>query len=90
MWVLLLASPINAFLQWMLVFGPLKLGFIGAPLAVSITYSLVPCMLALYIRLGGGRECWGGWCWRDALDWTQIKILLAMGFPGIIMICAEW
>jgi multidrug resistance protein, MATE family len=88
--VLLIASPINVFLQWLLVWSSYSLGFIGAPIATSITNILVPLMTILYIAKIEGSECWGGWDWKEALHMRQIWTFLCLGFPGVIMLCSEW
>lgn len=87
---ILLASPINGFLQWFFVHGPLHLGFIGSPIALSITYTLMPIFFYIYISWFVGWDCWGGWSAKDAFDWGQMKILLSLGLPGLFMICSEW
>ena len=40
---LLIASPINILLNWLLVWGPpdVRLGFLGAPLATAISFNLM-------------------------------------------------
>ena len=35
-------------------------GFIGAPIAVAVTDSLLPVGLLIYIRFVAGRGCWPG------------------------------
>ena len=37
-----------------------KWGFIGAPIAVAVTDTLLPIGLILYIRFVAGRHCWPG------------------------------
>ncbi|KAJ3077748.1 hypothetical protein HK102_004993, partial [Quaeritorhiza haematococci] len=90
MYVILIASPINMLLQYTLVWSPLSIGVIGAPLASTITYTLLPILLGLYIKFIAGGEKYGGWSWNDALDLGQMWEFLRLGIPGIAMICSEW
>ncbi|KAF8522435.1 MATE efflux family protein [Hysterangium stoloniferum] len=51
--VLLIMSPLNALLSYLLVHRT-RLGFIGAPVAISITYNLSFLLLIAYARWGPG------------------------------------
>ncbi len=83
LYIMLLASPINAFLQWFLVWSPvLNLGPIGAPIAGSITNTLIPLLTILYTWRIDGYQCWGGWEWKEALDLRQIWVFIKLGIPG--------
>ncbi|KAI8915743.1 mate-domain-containing protein [Gorgonomyces haynaldii] len=90
MYITLIASPINFFLQWFLVWSPYAIGIIGAPIATSITNVLVPLMLIIYVRFFNGSQGWGGWEWKEALDWKQILLQTELGIPGVAMLCSEW
>ncbi|KAL0080250.1 mate-domain-containing protein [Phycomyces blakesleeanus] len=85
-YVLMVASPINLGLNYMMVY-PLGLGFIGAPLATSLSYWIMLGLLLLYIRFVAGSEAWGGWS-RESLEgwWSFLKLAI----PGILMVCTEW
>ncbi|KAH7114610.1 putative MATE efflux family protein subfamily [Dactylonectria macrodidyma] len=85
-YVLLIGAPINALLQWLLVWK-LELGFIGAPLSVVITRTLLPILLVLYILLFKGSQCWGGFSMRAFSNWW---IMIRLALPGMVMIEAEW
>ncbi|KAJ3036320.1 hypothetical protein HK097_003874, partial [Rhizophlyctis rosea] len=54
--VILIASPINIFLQWLLVWSPIGLGVIGAPIATGITFCLLPVATWGYIMFVDGGE----------------------------------
>jgi multidrug resistance protein, MATE family len=89
LWVLLVCSPLNVFLNWLLVFQ-LKLGFEGAALAVAISNDMQPIVFALYIRLflPASLECWPGMQWRRMFqNWAPMAKL---ALPGILMTAAEW
>ncbi|KAI0469516.1 MATE efflux family protein [Xylaria cf. heliscus] len=85
-YVLLLVAPINAFVNWLLVwhFG---LGFVGAPIAVAFTQNLMPIMLALYVAFVDGSQCWGGLSKRALTNWGA---MIRLAIPGMIMVVAEW
>jgi MATE family multidrug resistance protein len=90
MWIMVIASPVNAFLQYFLVWSDYGVGAIGAPIATSITNTLLPLMMILYMVFVEGGDCWGGWDWSEALDLSQIWIFVKLGTPGVIMLCSEW
>ncbi|KAJ3110741.1 hypothetical protein HDU96_006301 [Phlyctochytrium bullatum] len=55
-----LVSPVNVVLQYVLVWSPIGLGEIGAPIAISISYGLLALLMILYVLFVKGGECWGG------------------------------
>lgn len=85
-YVLLIGAPVNAMLQWLLVWK-LKLGFIGAPISVVLTRTLLPILLVLYTKLFDGSECWGGFSKRAFTNWW---VIIRLAVPGMIMVEAEW
>ncbi|TPX64592.1 hypothetical protein SpCBS45565_g05753 [Spizellomyces sp. 'palustris'] len=88
--VIMIASPLNAFLQYLLVWSSMGFGVIGAPIATSITYWCLPVLTGLYIKFVAGGESWGGWEWKEALDLPQIWEFLKLGLPCVAMTCSEW
>ncbi|KAI8093384.1 mate-domain-containing protein [Halteromyces radiatus] len=87
-YALIIASPINLMLNYSLVFlEPFKLGFIGAPLATSISYWIMLTLLLLYIQFVDGLAAWGGWTRECLSDWGPF---LRLGLPGVIAISVEW
>ncbi|KAI1436623.1 MATE efflux family protein [Xylaria sp. CBS 124048] len=85
-YVLLIAAPINMILNWMLVwhFG---LGFVGAPISVAFTQTLMPVLLVLYVTFVKGSHCWGGFSRRALTNWGP---MIRLAVPGMIMVVAEW
>jgi MATE family multidrug resistance protein len=65
----------------------LKWGFIGAPIAVSITENIMPLMLFLYVRFIDGYQCWGGFDRRALKNWMP---MIKLALPGLIMVLAEF
>ena len=87
-YVLIIVSPINLLTNYTLVHvEPFRLGFIGAPLATSISYWLMLILLLLYIYFIDGHKAWGGWTRECLRDWWPF---LRLAVPGIFMVCSEW
>lgn len=72
-YVLLIAAPINIFVNWLLVWH-FELGFIGAPIAVAFTQNLMPILLLLYVRFVNGSQCWGGFTKRALSNWGRYHL----------------
>ncbi|KAG0257282.1 hypothetical protein BG011_004049 [Mortierella polycephala] len=87
-YVLLIASPINVVLNYALVWNKyIGIGYIGAPIATSISYWNMLILLLLYIRFVDGHQGWGGWS-KDAF--TGWPAFLKLAIPGVMMVCTEW
>ena len=86
MYILLFCAPLNAFLNWLFVWH-LGWGFVGAPIAVSITENLLPICLFLYVRFIDGYQCWGGFDRRALKNWTP---MIKLALPGLVMVLAEF
>ncbi|KAJ9644718.1 hypothetical protein H2201_006129 [Coniosporium apollinis] len=86
LYVLLICAPLNAFMNWLFVWQ-FKWGFIGAPIAVALTDTLLPLFLFLYVYLIAGRECWGGFTWRAFRNWGP---MIRLALPGLVMVEAEF
>jgi MATE family multidrug resistance protein len=87
LYVLVILSPFNAFLNWFLVWK-LNLGFIGAPIAVAITDNLLPIGLFIYVRFfsKSGMSCWNGFTKKGLYNWQP---MIKLALPGVIMVEAE-
>ncbi|KAK3112594.1 hypothetical protein LTR53_010965 [Teratosphaeriaceae sp. CCFEE 6253] len=86
MYVLLIAAPLNIFLHWLFVWH-LGWGFIGCPIAVVITETLMPILLFAYVRLFGGMECWPGFTRKAFRNWGP---MVRLALPGLVMVMAEF
>lgn len=84
--VLLIAAPINAVVNWLLVWH-FELGFVGAPIAVAFTQNLMPVLLMLYVVFVNGSQCWGGLSKRSLTNWGP---MIRLAIPGMVMVVAEW
>lgn len=87
LYVLIFCAPFNAFLNWFLVWK-LKLGFVGAPIAVAITDNMLPIGLFIYVRFVSkhGMSCWNGFTRKAWQNWGPMAKL---ALPGVVMIEAE-
>lgn len=86
MYILIICAPLNAFLNWYMVWH-LGWGFIGAPIAVSVTENIMPLLLFLYVRFIDGYQCWGGFDKRALKNWMP---MVKLALPGLIMVLAEF
>ncbi|KAG2224850.1 hypothetical protein INT45_008032 [Circinella minor] len=87
-YVLLFASPLNFLINYALVHvESVRLGFIGAPIATSLSYWLMFILLVLYTWKVNGREAWGGWSMDAFRNWGPF---LRLAIPGALMLCSEW
>lgn len=86
--VLVICAPINAILNYVLVWSPsIGLGFVGAPLAVTISTWLMAIMLLLFVVFVDGKKCWGGCSMKVFQRWGD---MIRLAIPGVIMIEAEF
>lgn len=88
-YVLLIAAPLNIFINWLLVWH-FRWGFIGAPVAVVFTETLMPVLLLLYVLLINGRQCWGGFSWRAWSNWGEFKTTPGASRPPVAGACKLW
>ncbi|CAK3930007.1 mate efflux family [Lecanosticta acicola] len=86
LYVLLIAAPLNILMHWLFVWK-LEWGFIGCPIAVVITESLMPLLLFLYVRFFGGMECWPGFSRKAFTNWGP---MVRLALPGLVMVLAEF
>ncbi|KAI8584062.1 hypothetical protein K450DRAFT_268056 [Umbelopsis ramanniana AG] len=87
-YVLFIASPVNMVLNYLLVWNEsFGLGFIGAPIATSITYWLMFALLVLYIWRVEGSAGWGGF---SRLAFHNLGDFMKLASTGILMVGTEW
>lgn len=87
-YILLIVAPLNLLLHWTLVWHPrFGMGFIGAPIAISIIYWVISGMMLLYVLFIDGKKCWGGFSLKALYNWGA---MLKLAIPGVIMVEAEY
>ncbi|CEP61187.1 MATE family efflux transporter LALA0_S02e08680g [Lachancea lanzarotensis] len=91
-YILFVCAPINVLLNYLFVLR-LGMGYIGAPLAVSLTFTLMGMTLSGYIWYCARQESSVN-CWNPLSNWrpifSQWKTMISLAIPGIIMIEAEF
>ncbi|KAI1258611.1 MATE efflux family protein [Xylariaceae sp. FL1019] len=86
-YVLLITSPLNALLNWLLV-HKFAFGLYGAPLATGISYWASFFLLVAYAVFVRGHECWGGLALKRAMShfWPFTRLALL----GVVHVGTEW
>lgn len=79
-------APFSILLTYVLTFW-MQLGFVGVPLAQSITYWMMLLGIILYAKMVRGSEGWGGWDLKASLqDWP---LFFRYAVPGMINAVSE-
>jgi MATE family multidrug resistance protein len=87
-YILLLASPLSAALSYSLVWSEnFGMGFVGAPIAISITYWAMFGMIIFYIWKIDGSAGWGGF---SRLAFHNLGGFMKLAISGILMVGTEW
>ncbi|CDK24327.1 unnamed protein product [Kuraishia capsulata CBS 1993] len=92
-YVLFVCAPLNAIMNYVFVWNSVVgLGFIGAPISVSINYWLMALGLFLYTVTSKSEinpmRCWNGFQFVKAFkNWGE---LMSLALPSVIMIEAEF
>lgn len=89
---LVAVAPVNLGLNIFLVYYT-SLGFLGSPVAISITYWLcffVLILLAYFSPTFHKNKTWDGLQLRVVLDWHSCWAFLKLAIPGILMVGTEW
>ncbi|KAI0700316.1 MOP flippase [Cytidiella melzeri] len=90
--VLILVAPLNLAVNIIFVYHT-PLGFLGAPVAISLTYwtAFFTLVLLTYLSPSHSRnETWGGFQPRVVLDLRSCLTFLQLALPGILMVGTEW
>ncbi|KAF5336420.1 hypothetical protein D9611_006482 [Ephemerocybe angulata] len=87
--IIFVVAPINAFLGWLLVWGPepFRLGFIGAPLASAISFNLIAIASFVYGAFFVDRRAWHPLSKRM---FTNLGLLAHLGLSGVGQTASEW
>ncbi|KAJ7826290.1 mate-domain-containing protein [Mycena olivaceomarginata] len=94
--IIMMVAPLNALLNWLLVFGPepIRLGYIGAPIATAVSFNMVSLLsvgygvvfLPEWNRLNE-KSAWHPVCWRS---FQNLGILFHFGMAGVAQTASEW
>jgi len=87
--IIVVVAPINAVLNWVLVWGPqpVRLGFIGAPIATAISFNLISVCSVIYGVLYTPTTAWHPIGRRS---FRSLGTLVQLGLAGTGQIASEW
>ncbi|KAG1762822.1 MATE efflux family protein [Suillus occidentalis] len=87
--IILVVAPINALLNYVLVWGPdpIRIGFIGAPIATSISFNLISISSVVYGFFYIERTAW---CPISVRSFTSLGCLVKLGLAGVGQTASEW
>ncbi|KAJ7311005.1 mate-domain-containing protein [Mycena albidolilacea] len=83
--IIMIVAPLNALLNWLLVFGPepIRLGYIGAPIAtagMNLSFNMVSLLSVGYGVVLNRKNAWHPVCWRS---FQNLGILFRLGMAGV-------
>lgn len=90
--VLITVLPINILLNIVFIYHT-PLGFLGAPVAISITYWLAFALLCLFTYFSPTHRrnrTWGGLQPKAVMDYKSCVDFLKLAIPGMLMVGTEW
>ncbi|THH17466.1 hypothetical protein EW146_g3355 [Bondarzewia mesenterica] len=87
-------APLNVFLNWFIVWGPIGIGFIGAPIATAISFNIISLAFVIvawrnYIKAkqDGSKQAWHP---VGSRSFSQLSVLTRLGFAGVGQVASEW
>ncbi|KAF8699928.1 MATE efflux family protein, partial [Rhizoctonia solani] len=87
--IMIFIAALNAFLSWLLVWGPepFRLGFIGAPIASSISFDLMAIIYIIHAYWINSSEAWHP---INHLCFQELGKLFRLGLSSTGQIASEW
>ncbi|GLB39336.1 putative MATE efflux family protein [Lyophyllum shimeji] len=87
--IIFIVAPTNVLLNYLLVWGPqpIRLGYIGAPIATAISFNLVSLMSIAYGIFYVPRTSWHPLSRRM---FTSLGVLVELGLAGVGQTASEW
>ncbi|KAL0958232.1 hypothetical protein HGRIS_000389 [Hohenbuehelia grisea] len=87
--IVVFVAPINIALNYLLVWGPdpLRLGFIGAPIATAISFNLISLLSFAYGVFLIPRTAWSPLSMKI---FTNLGVLVRLGLAGVGQTATEW
>ncbi|KAI3616804.1 multidrug oligosaccharidyl-lipid polysaccharide flippase [Moniliophthora roreri] len=87
--IIFVVAPINALLNYLLVWGPepIRLGFIGAPIATAVSFNLISLMSIVYGVFFVPKTAWYPISRRS---FTSLGTLVHLGLGGVGQTASEW
>lgn len=88
---LFLVVPINIGLNLLLVWNETYgLGFIGAPIAIAVSYWCMSIFLLMYVLFVDGKKCWFGLELKEAFNPKEWKSMFSLAMNGTAMLLSEF
>ncbi|TFK22395.1 MATE efflux family protein [Coprinopsis marcescibilis] len=87
--ITLCVAPINALLNYLLVWGPdwIRLGFIGAPISTAVSFNLIAIISFAYGAYYVPLTAWHPFTRRM---FTSLGVLVHLGLSGVGQTASEW
>ncbi|KAM6496610.1 MATE efflux family protein [Amanita muscaria] len=87
--IVLFAAPVNVILNYILVWGPapIRLGYIGAPIATAISFNLISIASIIYGVFFAPTTAWHPISKRM---FTNLGVLVQLGLGGVGQTATEW
>ncbi|KIL62654.1 hypothetical protein M378DRAFT_25493 [Amanita muscaria Koide BX008] len=87
--IVLFAAPVNVILNYLLVWGPapIRLGYIGAPIATAISFNLISIASIIYGVFFAPTTAWHPISNRM---FTNLGVLVQLGLGGVGQTATEW
>ncbi|GLB43702.1 putative multidrug oligosaccharidyl-lipid polysaccharide flippase [Lyophyllum shimeji] len=87
--IIMIVAPINVLLNYLLVWGPksTRLGFIGAPIASSLSFTFISILSIIYGRYLAPKTAWHP---ISSKMFSNLGLLLRLGLGGIGQTASEW
>ncbi|KAF8582562.1 multidrug/Oligosaccharidyl-lipid/Polysaccharide flippase [Ramaria rubella] len=87
--IVMVIAPINALLNYLLVWGPMpiRLGFIGAPIATSLSFNLMSLASILYGIYWTPSTAWHPFTTRS---FKSLGVIVQLGLAGVGQTASEW
>jgi len=87
--IIMIVAPFNALLNYLLVWGPepIRLGFIGAPIATAISFNLVSILSIIYGIFFVPTTAWYPISRRM---FTGLGVIVQLGMSGVGQVASEW
>ncbi|KAK6457521.1 uncharacterized protein RJT20DRAFT_149161 [Scheffersomyces xylosifermentans] len=88
-YTLFIVAPLNLLLNYLLVWNAtFGLGFIGAPIATAVSYTIMSLVLLLYTAFIKGKDCWYGFKLQESF--SQWGPMMTLSLNGTIMLLSEF
>ncbi|CAE6418871.1 unnamed protein product [Rhizoctonia solani] len=87
--IIAIIAPVNALLNWLLVWGPqpIRLGFIGGPIATAISFNLISIYFVIYGIWYAPRSAWHP---ISSRSFHSLGSLLKLGLAGVGQVASSW